>query len=102
MYTTTTSDNARYGVSIGEGNFTARTPASALFDEARKRGLKPSEVLQVKRAYTVKEAAEYLGLSVTTIRQLIRDDTLPAKKSGTKVLIDALALDAYFEGLDAA
>jgi excisionase family DNA binding protein len=56
----------------------------------------------MKRAYTVQEAADYLGLGISTVRQLIRDNTLPAKKQGTKTLLDVNALDAYFDALPEA
>lgn len=72
---------------------------SELVGAAASRGLTLSEVLSVKRGYTVKEAAEYLGCGVSTVRQLIRDNTLPAKKQGTKTLLDVRHLDAYFDAL---
>ena len=53
----------------------------------------------VKRAYSVAEAATYLSSSQAIIRGLIRGNKLPAKKLGTKVLIDGADLDALFEAL---
>lgn len=73
--------------------------ALPIFDAAASAGVNPSEFFTMKRAFNVQESAAYLGVSVSTIRQLIRDNTLPAKKSGTKVLLDVSALDAYFDAL---
>jgi len=56
----------------------------------------------MKRAFDVKEAANYLGTSVSTIRQLRRDNKLPARRMGTKVLFDVADLDALFESLPEA
>lgn len=87
------------GVPGGGETVTTTTRVSELFRLAGELGLRPSEVWRVKRAYTVQEAAEYLAVSVSTVRQLIRDDRLPARKSGAKVLLDVRDLDAFFESL---
>lgn len=53
----------------------------------------------MKLAYTVQEAAEAIGVSVSTIRGLIRDNQLPARKAGTKILIRAEDLTGYLDNL---
>jgi len=53
----------------------------------------------MKRGYTVEQAANYLGIGVSSVRELIRENVLPAKKFGTKTLIDGKALDDYFDSL---
>jgi excisionase family DNA binding protein len=54
----------------------------------------------VKRGYTREEAAIYLGISVWKVKDLVRDNRLPAKNDGRDVLIDVRDLDAYFDGLE--
>jgi excisionase family DNA binding protein len=54
----------------------------------------------VKLAYTVQEAAEATSMSVSLIRQLIRDNKLPARRQGSKmILILADDLRAYLDSL---
>lgn len=53
----------------------------------------------MKRGYTVEQAANYLGIGASSVRELIRENVLPAKKFGTKTLIDGKALDDYFDSL---
>ena len=53
----------------------------------------------MKIAYTVQEAAEATGLSVSTIRAMIRENRLPARQYGTKILIAADDLRAFIDTL---
>lgn len=46
---------------------------------------------------TVKEAAQYLKLSVVTIRRLIKKGEIPHFKIGDAVRIDKQDLDKYLE-----
>ena len=53
----------------------------------------------VKLAYSAQEAAAACGVSDDTIRNLIRSSHIAAKKVGTKYLIPADELKAWFESL---
>lgn len=44
------------------------------------------------RMLSISEAAEHLGISVATVRRRVRDGSLPSKKLGRSVRIDATAL----------
>ena len=48
-----------------------------------------------KRLFTVKEAGEYLGLSVWGIRERIWAGSLPAIRDGRRVLLDIFDLDKW-------
>lgn len=52
-----------------------------------------------KLMYSVKEAAQTLGVSESTVRALIKDKTLPAKKIGSKIVIDIADLEAFVASL---
>lgn len=54
---------------------------------------------RAKLAYTVQEASEASGLSVTVIREAIKRNDLPAKRSGTKLIIPLTSLDFFIEHL---
>lgn len=51
------------------------------------------------RATSVAGAAEYLGISVSAVRGLIRNDVLPARRYGSKTLIEYADLDSLFDAL---
>lgn len=53
----------------------------------------------MKIAYSVQEASEATSMSVSMIRQLIRESKLPARRQGTKILISGDDLKAYIESL---
>ena len=55
-----------------------------------------------KRAYTVPEAAAYLGRSASFIRQLKRDNRLPARRDGKSLIFLREDLDLYLDGLPEA
>ena len=50
-----------------------------------------------KRLYTLKEAAQYLGRSVYSVRELIWSHELPVVKNnnGRKLFVDIIDLDEY-------
>lgn len=52
-----------------------------------------------KLAYTVAEAAAAVGLSTDVIREAIRRNDLPAKKSGVKIVIPASSLNFFISNL---
>ena len=54
------------------------------------------ELQKVQRTtLTMKEAAEYLGISYWLINQLVRRKQIPCSKVGGKFLFRAQALDEY-------
>lgn len=50
-------------------------------------------------ACSVADAALYLGISVSSVRALIRNDRLPARRFGSKTLIAYADLDSLFGAL---
>lgn len=56
----------------------------------------PKEPLK-KRLFTIKEAAEYLGRSEWSIRELIWGGSLPSVKVGRRIHLDILDLDKWIE-----
>ena len=50
-----------------------------------------------KRLYSISEAAEYLGRSVWSIRELIWAGKLPSVKAGRRVHLDIIDLDKWIE-----
>jgi excisionase family DNA binding protein len=48
----------------------------------------------MKKTFTVKEAAEELGVSPSRVRQLVLDGSLPAGKFGPVLAISADAIEA--------
>lgn len=47
---------------------------------------------------TVKEAAEYLGLTLNTMYKLMRTRKIPARKIGYQWRLSKVALDKFLEG----
>lgn len=52
-----------------------------------------------KRGFSPEEAAHYLGIAVSKVRERVRADLLPARYDGRDVIIDRADLDAYLEAL---
>lgn len=50
-----------------------------------------------KRLYTVQEAAEYLGRSVWSVRELIWAGRLPIVRVGRRIHLDLYDLDTFIE-----
>ena len=50
-----------------------------------------------KRLYSVTEAAEYLGRSVWSVRELIWGGKLPCVKVGRRIHLDIVDLDRWIE-----
>lgn len=53
----------------------------------------------LKRGFTVVEAAAYLGISVSSLREDMAANRIAAKKRGATVLFDRVELDRYFDAL---
>jgi len=58
---------------------------------------KMTENKKTKRLYSRKEAAEFLGISLSTLIRLIRRGVIPTVKIGSRRLIDREDLDRYVE-----
>jgi len=56
-----------------------------------------SHVRPVKRLYSIKEAALYLGRSVWAVRQMIWAGKLPYIKDGRRILFDIYDMDEWIE-----
>ena len=52
---------------------------------------------KAKRLYSRKEAAEFLGISLSTLIRLIKRGVIPTVKIGARRLIDRQDLDRYVE-----
>lgn len=52
-----------------------------------------------KRGYTIKEAAQYLGIGEDTVKAEITAKHIGVKRRGATVLIDVKELDRYFDSL---
>ena len=50
-----------------------------------------------KRLYSVPEAAEYLGRSIWSIRELIWNGSIPCVRMGRRVHLDIIDLDQWIE-----
>ena len=50
-----------------------------------------------KRLYSVAEAAEYLGRSIWSIRELIWNGSLPCVRMGRRVHLDIIDIDQWIE-----
>lgn len=53
-----------------------------------------------KRAVSVPEAAEMIGISVTRAYQLVRCGELPAKQVGRRWLVPVRKLEEWLEGVN--
>ncbi len=51
-----------------------------------------------RRTYTVKEAAQVIGISESHAYEMIRQKQIPALKLGRKVVIPVHLLEAWLEG----
>lgn len=59
------------------------------------------ELQKVQRAtLTMKEAAEYLGISYWLINQLVRRKQIPCARVGGRVLFRVQALDEYLSKME--
>lgn len=62
---------------------------------------KNMELQKVQRTtLTMKEAAEYLGISYWLVNQLVRRKQIPCSKVGGKYLFRVQALDEYLENME--
>ena len=51
----------------------------------------------LKLYLSIKESADYTGLSVYAIRRLVEADAVPFLNAGRKVMIDRVALEQYLK-----
>ena len=59
------------------------------------------ELQKIQRTtLTMKEAAEYLGVSYWLINQLVRKKQIPCSKFGGKYLFRVQALDEYLKNME--
>lgn len=59
------------------------------------------ELTKIQRTtLTMKEAAEYLGVSYWLINQLVRRKQIPCSKVGGKYLFRVQALDEYLKNME--
>jgi excisionase family DNA binding protein len=52
----------------------------------------------IKRLYSIKEAALYLGRSVWAVREMIWAGKIPFIKDGRRILLDINDMDIWIEG----
>jgi len=57
----------------------------------------PKKERLVKRLYTIKEAALYLGRSECAVREMIWAGKLPYVKDGKSILLDIYDMDEWIE-----
>ncbi len=50
-----------------------------------------------KRLYNLPEAAQYLGRTLWSMRELIWKGSLPIVREGKRIFVDRVDLDAYIE-----
>lgn len=50
-----------------------------------------------RKTLTVKEAASYIGVSKDLIYQLVREDSIPYFKVGTRILLRQESLDIWIQ-----
>jgi excisionase family DNA binding protein len=55
------------------------------------------QVIANKRLYSIPEAAEYLGRSVWSVRELIWGGKLPCVKAGRRIHLDIIDLNQWIE-----
>ena len=53
--------------------------------------------MQHKLVFSIKEAAELLGVHENTLRKRVQDGSIPSRKLGNRVLIPVSALRAWLE-----
>ena len=66
-------------------------------DTKEQRIVNPKS-LQKKRLYSIPEAAEYLGRSIWSVRELIWKGSLPCVREGRRIHLDIIDLDRWIEG----
>jgi excisionase family DNA binding protein len=47
----------------------------------------------------IEQAADYVSVTLTAMKKLVREGDIPHVKAGRRYLIDRRAIDAYLEGL---
>ena len=61
-----------------------------------------SEVMSVaeRKAYSVPEVADILGVSVDTVYEMVRSNDLPHKRLGRRIIVPVQSLNAWLENAD--
>jgi excisionase family DNA binding protein len=59
------------------------------------QGMSNPRSLLKKRLYSIPEAAEYLGRSIWSVRELIWKGSLPSVRAGRRVHLDIVDLDEW-------
>ena len=54
---------------------------------------------ELKLYLSIKESAEYTGLSIFAIRKLVNEESIPFLWVGAKIMIDRIALEKYLKDL---
>ena len=77
-------------------------PVAYELSKLREALAQPAQPKQDKDWLTVKEAAEYLGVGQTTLRQLVADDKIKyhQRAKGCQIKFDRSWLDEYMTGLE--
>lgn len=57
-----------------------------------------TQIVSMKRWFTIQEGADYLSLSRWTIMGLIKTGKIPASRVGRSVRLDVQDLDRFMEG----
>ena len=83
----------KYGHKMGTvGKFPEEKQA-----DKKTQGMSNPMVPPKKRLYSVTEAAQYLGRSVWSVRELIWNGTLPSVRVGRRVHLDIVDLDGWID-----
>lgn len=63
----------------------------------KTQGIYPVREKPHKRLYSITEAAEYLGRSVWSVRELIWAGAIPYIKVGRRIHLDIIDMDSFIE-----
>jgi len=66
-------------------------------EDRKTQGIDNPMSLFKKRLYSIPEAAEYLGRSVWSVRELIWKGSLPSVREGRRVHLDIFDLERWIE-----
>ena len=66
-------------------------------DVKKTQGISTPSCPLKKRLYSIPEAAEYLGRSIWSIRELIWNGSIPSVRMGRRVHLDIIDLDQWIE-----
>jgi excisionase family DNA binding protein len=63
----------------------------------QKRFKKPEPIAIERRLLSPKQAATYLNISITIVRRMILNRTIPYLRNGRRYLVDRIDLDRWIE-----